>query len=39
MDKVADFRSLVRDGVVPNPQTSLSRPTESEEVGGMIDMV
>ncbi|KIY73213.1 hypothetical protein CYLTODRAFT_417183 [Cylindrobasidium torrendii FP15055 ss-10] len=38
LDKVADFRSLVKDGVIPNPQTTLSRPTESEK-DEMVSMV
>ncbi|KAF9030721.1 hypothetical protein BDZ89DRAFT_660335 [Hymenopellis radicata] len=37
LDKVTDFRALVKDGRVPNPQTTLSKPTETEE--GMVDMV
>ncbi|THH20952.1 hypothetical protein EW146_g509 [Bondarzewia mesenterica] len=30
LERVQDFRGLVQDGIIPNPQTSLSRPTESE---------
>ena len=30
IDRVGNFRELVKDGHVPDAHTSLSRPTESE---------